>query len=350
MCARWFAQWPATEVMVSMEGQQPFVDWAHPPVVLRLHRRWKDEYGEIQESDEDGWVPDKCACGSAEGLDDAEECEIKRWPQRRVGWLLDVKKPSPLHVQSYYCHTHAHYFRCMRPEFLEWLYGPTSGHSWEEVQPNPLIVKHGEMYMTCESLTMVISLYEKRVTVYQIIEIVQQQWLDNHKQALADYKRRLSAQQIKALVDSEEPPWVVERGTQLCTDRRTMAMLIRSYFNTFLRADFERDLQIAREKFCLGISTDETFKLTLKCSYHVRGETGRASKYKQAPFCLQTIHFTVTQMAVHSSFLPGKSARDKQVGLRVVMEAQKRCRRGVKTRYVATDNAHDLVIYLCSGS
>ena len=142
------------------------------------------------------------------------------------------------------------------------------------------------------------------------------------------------------MVSSEDPPWVEERGHQLFTDRRTLAMLIRSYFTTFLRDDFERDLQIALEKLCLGISADETFKVALKCSYHVKGDDGKASKYKQAPFCLQTIHSTVTQMAVHHSFLPGKAARDKQAGLRVVMQAQKRCARGVKTKYVATDNAH----------
>ena len=323
-----------------MEGLQPFSEWAYPSKVLCLHRRWKNEYGEMEESDENGWIPDGCACGGTEGMEDGEECDIGIWQKKRAGWLLDVSKPSPLYVQWYYCRTHGHYFSCMRPEFLEWLYGGTSGHSWEEVQPNPMVVKHGETYMTSEFLSSLVCKFEQRVTVYQIVEIVQQQWLENHKQALADYKRCLSVKQRAELIGCEEPQWVQERGTQLFTDRRTLAMIIRAYFNTFLRDDFERDLQTAREKFCLGISADETFKVALKCSYHVRGEDGKVNKYMQAPFCLQTVHSTVTQMAVHCSFLPGKAARDKQAGLRVVMEAQKRCRRSVKTKYVATDNAH----------
>ena len=260
----------------------------------------------MQESDEGGWFPDRCACGSCEGIDDDEDCEIQRWQQVPAGWLLDVSKPSPLYVQWYFCRTHAHYFGCMGPTFLEWLYGNTSGHTWEEVQPNPMVVKHGETYMTCEFLSWIITMFEQRVTVYQIIEVVQQQWLENHKQALADFKRGLTGEQITALVSSEDPPWVEERGHQLFTDRRTLAMLIRSYFTTFLRDDFERDLQIAREKFCLGISADETFKVALKCSYHVKGDDGKAGKYKHAPFCLQTIHSTVTQMAVHQSINQSK--------------------------------------------
>lgn len=104
-----------------------------------------------------------------------------------VGWLdacwnvLDCDGVHPLKVRRYRCCTHKRVFTPTDASFCSTAYG-AGGFGWAELQPEPLLIKHGQTYMSAAFFWDVISMFERRVTfkqikqIKQIIDIVQQRW------------------------------------------------------------------------------------------------------------------------------------------------------------------------------
>lgn len=135
-----------------------------------------------------------------------------------------------------------------------------------------------------------------------------------------------------------EPFWERLRGGRgIMTDRSKVHDLLLDYFRVFLQPQYERDVLLAREQLCYGISIDETFKVAMKCRVRVEG-----GRYKAVSYCLHTVHSSCTQMAVACRFMRSKSAMDKAVCIRLILQAQTDAEQAGRpaqpTLFVATDN------------
>jgi hypothetical protein len=257
------------------------------------------------------------------------------------GFLLSVEGPQPYSIRQYYCTTHGSKFSMFSGKFAPWLYSEESGYGWDDIRPAPVIVRHGDTCMTAEFLAWVKNMFESNTTVMQIVTIVQKQWRDVYWQRVDEYVGlgMGTASERDSLVKGTQPWWVQAAKHQVFTDRRKVREIIAAYFATFHKEGFNRDMQIAKEQFCHGLSIDETFRVALKCSLAVRKEDGSVGGYRAAPYALQTVHSCVTQMAVHYELMPGKASGDKARGVRSVFEVQAAAgAKAVMTRFVATDS------------
>jgi hypothetical protein len=315
-----------------MSAQSPldsFISVYYSPVVLELVLSGQ--------SVEDQFTP--CCCGAGCKAD-AQDCHITANGTKDFGLVLALDGPRPLHVRAWRCATHNSSFSVLSHAFLSCCY---EHYTWQQLQPEPLVLKHGRTVYTAELAQDIISMYENRVTVKQIIDIIQQRWRRVYAMHADEANRHRPTTQRLQL---HQPWWVQLHGKQVMTDRRKMANFISDYFTAFLKPQFMADMQLARERFCYGISIDETYKLALKCSVAVhtdqRTRRGRLQvQYKPASYALHTVHSSVTQMVAAFRFMPNKSASQKAVALKAVWEAQGEAiaagRPAVITRFVASD-------------
>jgi len=268
------------------------------------------------------------------------------------GWLLTLTGPTPFKQRQYECKTHHRIFSITDSVFLNWLYGPDSKHTWDDLQPDPLFVKFGQTYYTAELLWYFVSQFEQRVTINQIMHTLHQNWLGIWQERLESFIRHALAEQPDFDVTSLPPPdvpyWVHMRsGHNIATDRSKLMDLLCAYFDMFLQPDFMTDLQTAREQLCYGLSIDETFKVAVKCSIAATRDPaqppGRDNVVYASPAsAVHTIYSSSTQMMVACRFMLTKSAADKAVCVKEVLAAQAAAMatgRAVQcTKYVATDN------------
>lgn len=97
-------------------------------------------------------------CGYGEGCDVA----VHGW--KPSGVVLGLDGVRPLMQRRYLCKTHQKVFTVTSPTFCDAAYCGQQGYTWAELQPEPLVMKHGETYMTAEFLWDVVSMFEKRVS------------------------------------------------------------------------------------------------------------------------------------------------------------------------------------------
>jgi len=297
-----------------------------------------------------------CSCGQG------EDCRITSSGYVGCGWLLTMAGPVRMQQRQWMCHTHhKRKFSMFESTFSEWLYSSSSPYTWEELQPEPLFVKYGETYYSYELLTFIITMYENRVTVKQIVDSIQQMWLAQWQANRACFLRHKApataqgqiAQDIRPAIeadlpDAATPYWVHEReGINLCVDRSKITDLIMSYFNLFLRPQYDADVITSCQQLCYGISMDETFKVAAKCNIAVlknssKPRTRKNLKYVSVPFCLHTVHSSITQMMVANRWMPAKSNEDKRVAVKTVFQCQADAFAAklpaIVTRFVASDS------------
>lgn len=298
------------------ESQHPLQQHAYPTVYMRL----------VQAGDRESMMLAPQLCGHGEGCD----VTVDGW--KPSGVVLGMAGVNPLQQRRYRCSTHHRVFSVTDTAFCEVAYKPETGFSWHDLQPEPLIVKHGQTYMTAELLWDIVSMFEHRITINQIVHIIQQRWAGVYAQHVRDFMMH------NHVAVSYLPWWEEHYGHKLFTDRRKMYSVIAAYFDTFLRPRWEAGVLFARRFLCYGISIDETFKLALKCSVKTEDEAGRV-KYRSAPYAVHTAFSSVTQMAVGFRFMPNKSNAEKEMLIREVFEAQAAYGgSAVVTRFVATDS------------
>lgn len=203
--------------------------------------------------------------------------------------------------------------------------------TWEELQPEPLVVKHAETYLTADLLWDIITMFERRTTINQIVQILQQRWRGIYTSRAKEYMRHAG------VAVSMVPWWEEVSGHGVLTDRRKVHSIIAAYFDRFFRHVWDEGVQFLRQRLCFGISTDETFKLALKCSVKVVSTAGKI-EFKNAPYAVHTIFSSTSKLAVGFRFMPSKSNEQKAVLAREIFEAQAACESAVITRFVATDS------------
>lgn len=297
-------------------SEHPIQQHAYPTVYLRL----------VEAGDKQGTMLAPQLCGHGDGCDVA----VDGW--KPSGVVLGLAGVNPLQQRRYRCKTHNRVFTAFDAAFCEAAYQPSTGFSWNDMQLEPMIVKHGQTYMTAELLWDIISMFENRNTVKQIVDILQQRWAGIYAQHVHDFVMQ------SQLAVSYQPWWEEHFGHKLFTDRRKVYSVIAAYFNTFLRPRWEAGVLFARRFLCYGISIDETFKLALKCSVKTVDDAGRI-KYKSAPYAVHTVFSSVTQMAVGFRFMPNKTNVEKAVLVRDIFEDQAQYGdAAVITRFVATDS------------
>lgn len=299
-----------------------------------------------------------CSCGMG------EDCRITKSGHVGCGWLLTMAGPVRFEQRQWLCHTHRkRKFSMFEPTFAKWLYSPGSPYTWDMLQPEPLCIKYGETYYSHDLLTCVITLYESTVTVKQIVDSIQQMWLAQwqaHRASFLRHKAPLTSQdgtpeekQLRQNIEEDLPAaatpyWVHERGGQnLCVDRSKITDLIMSYFNLFLRPQYDADVKTACQRLCYGISIDETFQIAAKCNVAVLKNSNKPHsrnniKYVPVPFCLHTVHSSVTQMMVANRWMPTKDNKEKCVAVKSVFQCQADAvpanLPSIVTRFVASDS------------
>jgi hypothetical protein len=174
-------------------------------------------------------------------------------------------------------------------------------------------------------------MYERRLELNRILDVVQDLWLSKHQERRQDFLF-YSGTNVGCI-----PWWEVEKGHRAFTDRRKIYALVASVFQHFYRPKYTDCITFARKYLCYGMSTDETYKMALKCKVYVV-ENGTVRKYTQAPFALHTMHSLTTGMCVGARFVPNKSGDARAILFAEVLACQAACSDGVMTRYVASDS------------
>lgn len=274
-------------------------------------------------------VLDNCCFQSG----DDEACVIVRNGSREHGYVLDIDGPHHLCSQRFLCTTHGRHFSVFDEHLGSEL---MSKFTWNEVSISPIVIKHKQTYMTYDFLWHIITLYENRVTIKQIVDIIQQQWEGYYTKARATYLQECSGAEDHL---GTIPWWKQGNNRGIFTDRRNVQHIISDYFFTFLKSTFEADLKVLREQFCYGISMDETFKIALKSSILVQHPSvPRKTMYRPASYCLHTMHSSVTQQVCGVRFMPSKNSDAKQVLLSEIMKVQRDCDSSIRVQYVASDH------------
>jgi hypothetical protein len=270
-----------------------------------------------------------------------DACNVLLHGWASCGNVLCLQGVHPLQQQRYFCSTHRRLFTVTDDLMCSVLY---KHHTWDEVQPEPLIVKHGQTYMTTEFLADIIAMFEKNVTINQIVDIVQHRWRAVFALNAAEFARHTRQPVVTV------PWWETQCGHAVFSDRRKVFAIISAYFQHFLRDNWQAGLLTARRQLCYGVSMDETFKVALKCSVKTVDADGRV-KYKSAPYAVHTVFSLQTRMCVGFRFMPNKSNEQKQVLVEEVFKAQATNMNEdvVVTRFVSTDSPtadHNMLVTL----
>lgn len=301
----------------------------YPPVSAHL----------VQPGEWDGSFRPVC-CGIG------HSCQVNLKGYADAGYLLTLTGPVRLRLRQFFCKTHDRTFNICDERFLKWVYGADSPYSWDTLQPDPLFVKHGQTYYSSELLWDMISQFESRVTINQIVENIQQRWLGIWAERRAAFVKHAVAEHpafdVASLPGPRQAYWVyLSNNQQIMTYRAKLYELLLTNFNTFIRPQFDQDMALAREQLCYGISIDETFKVASKCAIACEADDGKRG-YEAVTYAFHTIHSSCTQMMVSCRFMTSKSAEDKAVCVREVMQAQAAAmqagRPAQPTMFVATDN------------
>jgi hypothetical protein len=84
-------------------------------------------------------------------------------------------------------------------------------HSWQEVQVSPLVVQHGEVYLSATLLQMLVVMYENRCTIKQIVDMVQEMWRAKHQEHWLQHVRNMG---LTGMPDEVPTWWSVSRQHQ----------------------------------------------------------------------------------------------------------------------------------------
>ncbi|KAF6247236.1 hypothetical protein COO60DRAFT_1592416 [Scenedesmus sp. NREL 46B-D3] len=264
-------------------------------------------------------------------------CDIVLKGWENTTHVCDVKGVYPLKARKYWCQTHNHSFTHFNTEFAGWLYaqqGPGGCSMWDYVRPEPLVVRHARTSMSADLLSSLVIQYENGAEVYGLVTNMHEMWLAAHRTNASEYTFH----------------------TQIAVPAAPC------FFEHYLSPTFQRDMLLAQQHLCKGVSTDETFKLSKRCSVWEAKEPASAAqpgqaaasshaaasgpaqlrkgKYVDAIFCLHTVHSLVTQMVVGLAFLPDKSAGAKEVLFQQLFAAQAAVPDAVITSYVGSDQPH----------
>lgn len=283
-----------------------------------------------------------------------EGCDIVLDGWQPLGKVCEVKGVFPMRARKYRCRTHKGAFTHFSPGFAGWLYsqqGPGGCSMWDFVRPEPLLVKHGRTYMSQELLASLVIQYENGMEVYGLRNSMQDMWLAQDCANESEYAFHTGDH------FGPVPWWEVGSQGKVLSDRRKLTDVLAAYFEHFLSHAFERDMLLAQQRLARGVSTDETFKLSKRCSVWKQkdpipaGQPGdaaavavaaiRKGKYEDATFCLHTLYSLVTQMVVGLAFLPDKSNRAKELLFERLFTAQAAAPDAVFTGYVGSDNPHN---------
>ena len=245
------------------------------------------------------------------------------------GLLLCVDGPVPFMKQKYWCKVHNRGFHVFSSDMLRALYRE---HTWEQVQLHPLVLQHEQTYLEPGLMLQLVTSFENRCAIKQIVDNVQGVWAGVHQQRWLQYRR----QQSEVLPEVVPTWWSQVYGHNVLTDRRKVQAVILDYFATYLEPQFDADVVQLCRHLCAGISIDETFRVAAQCTLW-QGEGDRAKKkYVQAPYAVHTAHSSVTQLMCGIRLMPSKAAAQKRVLVDEILrhQAGDGCTRTV---YVATD-------------
>lgn len=269
----------------------------------------------------DEFIPECCGV--------AEACAVQLHGWAPSGNVLCMDGVQPLQQRRYLCRTHDRVFTVTDQLMCGTLY---KQFGWVQVQPEPLIIRHKQTYLSGELLADIIAMFEKNVTINQIVNIIQHRWAAVFAQNASEFARHTST------AAETVPWWSANSGHEVLTDRRKVFAIISAYFDHFLRQKWQAGLATARRQLCYGLSMDETFKVALKCSVKVLTRDGKI-KFRKAPYAVHTVFSLQTRMCVGFRFMPDKSNEQKEVLVREVFEAQAQNTTSdvVVTRFVSTD-------------
>ncbi len=154
---------------------------------------------------EQDFVPS--CCGVA---DCAQECSCVVVLNGSVpaGLVMCEDGPHPLRKVRYHCRTHDRHFDPFCRVMCTALY---QQHSWQEVQVSPLVVQHGEVYLSATLLQMLVVMYENRCTIKQIVDMVQEMWRAKHQEHWLQHVRNMG---LTGMPDEVPTWWSVSRQHQ----------------------------------------------------------------------------------------------------------------------------------------
>lgn len=208
-------------------------------------------------------------------------CDVVLHGWASCGVVFDLDGVHPLFQRMHRCRTHGRTFGVFDDECAVWLYQqpspPGRGSMWDYVRPEPCVVQHARSYYSAGLLSHMIGMYERGIEQQRILSCIQQLWQAQHEQRASEYTFHGWPQQVL--------PWGAERGHKLMTDRRKFDCLLADYFSHFLEGGFQRDLRLACQYLCYGLTTDETFKVTKACSVMVEPEQPRSGTRRRAWLC-----------------------------------------------------------------
>ncbi|KAF6258926.1 hypothetical protein COO60DRAFT_1067857 [Scenedesmus sp. NREL 46B-D3] len=156
---------------MAAEGVHPVQEFAYPTVWMKLVQAGEQE--------DDMLAPQLCGHG--------EGCDVSTDGWKPCGVVLGVEGVNPLQQRRYRCKTHCRVFSVTDAAFCAAAYNPENGFTWDKVQPEPLVVKHGQTYMTAELLWDIITQFKCRTTINQIVDIIQQRWRGVYAQHARNY-------------------------------------------------------------------------------------------------------------------------------------------------------------------